>query len=261
MLTAVPERIDGLAVDVVGDGLPVTVLAHGLGGSSAETRPLAARLSGTRVLMTFRGHGSSDDLPGGWTYDALADDLLLVADAVRADRVCAVSLGAGALLRALVREPDRFVRLAFVLPAALDDARADGATARVRLLGDAIDAGDVEQVTSLLLAEVPPVWRDRRGIASLVGRRAASLCTRPAPRPAGPDAPLGDRAGLAAVHAPALVLAQQDDPLHAVDVARDLAAALPCSTLAVLPPSGVFWTASRDAQTLLADHLTPEPSS
>lgn len=257
--TLLPERVGGVAVDVVGTGLPVTVFAHGLGGSSAETRPLASRLTGTRVLMTFRGHGRSDALDdGGWTYDALADDLLAVADAVDADRACAVSLGAGALLRALTRQPDRFSRLACVLPAALDGDRPDGATLRVRLLGDAIDRGEQDTVTALLLAEVPDAWRHRRGVAALVGRRAAALCERPAPRPAAPERPVPDRADLAAVLAPTLVLAQEADPLHAVDVARDLAAALPHATLAVLPPAGVFWTASRTAQSLLAAHLTPE---
>ncbi len=250
------DRVGGVAVDVVGSGAPVTVFAHGLGGSSAETRPLAARLSGTRVLLTFRGHGRSDALPGGWDYDGLAADLLAVADATGADRACGLSLGAGALLRLLAGRPDRFARVALVLPAALDAARPDGATARVRLLGDAIDRRDVAAVAALLLAEVPPVWRERRGVSALLTRRAAQLCDRPAPRPASADRPVADRRVLAAVTAPALVLAQREDPLHSTDVARDVATCLRAD-LRVLPPAGVFWTAARDAQDALADHLTP----
>ncbi|MDP9436818.1 MAG: hypothetical protein M3P93_17170, partial [Actinomycetota bacterium] len=84
------------------------------------------------------------------------------------------------------------------------------------------------------------------------------LVERPAPRPAYEDRPLADRRVLRAVPAPALVLAQTGDPLHGVDVARDLAAALPCSELVVLPEGGVFWTAARRAQDALADSLTPE---
>lgn len=251
------DRVGGVAVDVVGSGLPVTVFAHGLGGSSTETRPLAARLTGTRVLLTFRGHGRSDALDGGWSYDALADDLLAVADATGADRVCALSVGSGALLRALSRDPHRFTRLACVMPAALDAARPDGATARIRRLGDAIDRGDAAAVTALLLEEVPPGQRDRRGVATLLARRAAQLCERPAPRPAGDDRPVPDRAVLAAVTAPALVLAQRDDPLHTTAVAADVAAALRTADLLVLPPGGVFWAAARQAQDALAAHLTP----
>jgi pimeloyl-ACP methyl ester carboxylesterase len=74
-------RVGGVAFTVVGEGSPVTVFAHGLGGSSAETRPLASRTGGTRVLLDFRGHGTSDPLVDGWDYDLLAEDLLAVADA------------------------------------------------------------------------------------------------------------------------------------------------------------------------------------
>lgn len=256
MSVVTADRVGGVAVDVVGSGLPVTVFAHGLGGSSAETRPLASRLTGTRVLLTFRGHGRSDALPGGWDYDGLAADLLAVADATDADRACGLSLGGGALLRVLARDSRRFRRVALVLPAALDAARPDGATERVRLLGDAVDRADVAAVTALLLAEVPAASRERRGVATLLGRRAAQLCERPAPRPASSDRPVPDRTLLAGVTAPALVLAQRGDPLHSTDVAADVAAALRAD-LRVLPPGGVFWTAAREAQDALAAHLTP----
>lgn len=253
----VTGRVAGVSFAVVGHGAPTTVFAHGLGGSATETRTVAARTPGTRVLLTFRGHGDSDALPGGWDYDALADDLLAVADETGADRAVGLSVGSGALLRAVSREPARFARLAFVLPAAIDAARADGATLRLRALGDAIDRGDVDAVAALLLDEVPAQTRSRRGVHTLVARRAAQLVTRPAPRPAGDDRPVRSRALLTAVTAPALVVAQAGDPLHGLDVARELQAALPCSTLLTLPPGGVFWTASREAQDALAVHLSP----
>jgi pimeloyl-ACP methyl ester carboxylesterase len=251
-------RVAGVSFAVVGHGSPTTVFAHGLGGSATETRTLAARTPGTRVLLTFRGHGDSDALPAGWDYDLLADDLLAIADATGADHAVGLSVGSGALLRALSREPARFARLGFVLPAALDAARPDGATLRLRALGDAIDRRDIDGVAALLLDEVPAQTRNRRGVHALVTRRAAQLVTRPAPRPVGDDRPLRSRRALAAVTAPALVVAQADDPLHSLDVARDLSAALPQSSLLTLPPGGVFWTASRQAQDAVARHLSEE---
>ena len=248
-------RVGGVAYTVTGTGSPVTVFAHGLGGSSAETRPLAARVAGTRVLLGFRGHGESEALPGGWDYDLLADDLLAVADTVGADCAVGLSLGTGALLRALSRDPARFARVAFVMPAAIDATRADGATLRLQRLGDAIDGGDVDGVAEILLGEVPPEVRDRRGARTLVRRRAEQLSSRPAPRPLGDDRPLLDRRLLSAVRVPALVVAQEGDPLHRLDVAQELAAALPDARLLVLPPGGVFWTAAREAQDALATHL------
>ena len=252
---ATDGRVRGVAFTVVGSGGPVTVFAHGLGGSSAETRPLASRTRGTRVLLDFRGHGASDALPDGWDYDLLADDLLSVADATGASQAVGLSVGSGALLRVLSRDPDRFERLAMVMPAALDEARADGATAAIRRLGSAIDAQDVDAVTELLLAELPEPVRARRGVRLLLGRRAAALVTRPAPRPLRPDRPVHDRAVLSAVTAPALVVAQEDDPLHALGLAVELTAALPDATLLALPAGGVFWTAGLQTANALAQHL------
>lgn len=252
-------RVGGVHADVFGSGSPVTVLAHGLGGSASETRPLASRLRGTRVLLEFRGHGRSDALPGGWDYDVLAEDLRAVADAVDATRAVGLSLGGGALLRVLATDPDRFERLAFVLPAAIDETRADGATLRLEALGAAIDRGDLDAVVDLLLTEVPTAIRDRRGTRLLLTRRAAQMLERTSPQPLKDDRPLHGRAVLRLVEAPTLVVAQAGDPLHRTDVAAELAAALPaCPGVLELPEGGVFWTAARQAQQALADHLTPE---
>lgn len=248
-------RVGDVAWSCLGTGLPVSVFAHGLGGSSSETRPLATRAPGTRVLLSFRGHGDSGPLPSGWDYDLLADDLRAVADETGATCAVGLSLGAGALLRVLSTDPGRFDRVAFVLPAAIDATRADGATLRLEALGDAIDAGDVDAVMEILMTEVPPAVRSRRGVALLVRRRAVQLAGRPAPRPLRDDRPLVDRAVLDDVAAPALVVGQAGDPLHRLDVAVELAGALPDARLVSLPEGGCFWTAAREAQDAVADHL------
>ncbi len=248
-------RVGEVAFTAIGAGHPVTVFAHGLGGSSAETRPLASKVPGTRVLVDFRGHGASGPLPDGWDYGLLAADLLAVADAVRAEAAVGLSLGAGALLRVLSGTPDRFSRVAFVLPATIDTTRNDGATARLDRLGDAIDAQDLDRVTAILMAEVPAVSRERRGVATLVRRRAAQLSSRPAPRPMQADRPVVDRALLARIRVPALVVGQDADPLHRLDVAAELAGLLPAGRLLALPEGGVFWTAARDVHHAIAGHL------
>ncbi len=248
-------RVRGVAYAVLGSGSPVTVFAHGLGGSLAETRPLATRVPGTRVLLSFRGHGESDPLPGGWDYDVLADDLRAVADATGAECAVGLSLGSGALLRVLTDEPDRFRRLAFVMPAGIDATRADGATLQLESLGDAIDAADAEAVTEILMRDIPGPVRERRGIRTLVARRAAQLATRPAPRPLHDDRPLRDRAPLQRIRVPVLVVGQEGDPLHRLDLAEELYRELPDARLLALPEGGVFWTASRQVQDALAEHL------
>lgn len=255
MTSLVDGLVQGVDFAVLGTGGPVTLFAHGLGGSRAETRPLAAGVPGTRVLLSFRGHGASDALLDGWDYDLLADDLRAVADHVGATACVGLSLGCGALLRVLRDEPDRFRRLAFVLPAALDSTRADSATMRLQLLGDAIDREDVDAVTELLLAEVPDELRTRRGVPLLVGRRAQDLVRRSAPVPRTSDRPLEDRSVLRRVTAPALVVAQADDPLHPAALADELAAALPHARQLHLPAGGVFWTAPGQVAAALTRHL------
>jgi pimeloyl-ACP methyl ester carboxylesterase len=259
-VVAAPTRVAGVEVSVVGSGLPVTVFAHGLGGSSVETRPLAVRTGGTRVLLTFRCHGASDAIEGGWTYDDLADDLAEVADAFGATRAVGLSLGAGALLRLLSRTPDRFERIAFVLPAALDESRDDLATARLLRLGEALVAGDEEHVVRMLLEEVPLQVRGRGGVRILVDRRARQMLGSTPPYPRGADAPLRDLTALPGVTAPALVIAQADDPLHPAAVASRLAGVLPHAELLLLQPGGVFWTETRRVQDALATHLATESS-
>lgn len=255
-----PTRVGGVDVSVLGTGLPVSVFAHGLGGSATETRPLALRTPGTRVLLTFREHGSSERIEGGWTYDDLADDLTQVADAFDATRAVGLSLGAGALLRLLTRSPNRFERLAFVLPAALDTTRDDFATARLHRLGAAIREGNQGGVVRLLMNDVPEQVRSRSGVRILVDRRAREMLTRTPPYPRGTEAPLAELTQLQRVSAPALVVAQRDDPLHPSAVARLLSDALPNATLLDLQPGGVFWTETRRVQDALADHLAPERS-
>jgi 3-oxoadipate enol-lactonase len=257
---ATPTRVGGVEVAVMGTGRPVTVFAHGLAGSAAETRPLALRTPGTRVLLTFRGHGSSDGIPGGWSYDDLADDLRSVADAFGATGAVGLSLGAGALLRLLSNEPDRFDRLAFVLPAALDETRDDLATERLLRLADAIIVGDEELVVQLLMDDVPAQVRHRGGTRLLVDRRAKQLLNTVPPHPKQPEAPLPGFISLEAVTAPALVIGQAGDALHPASVADRLAAALPSAELLQLEPGGVFWTATRTVQDALARHLVPESS-
>jgi pimeloyl-ACP methyl ester carboxylesterase len=54
------------------------------------------------------------------------------------------------------------------------------------------------------------------------------------------SAPLPDRAVLGAVTAPTLVIAQEQDPVHPVWVAEQLAESLPHARLEVLPPGGIL---------------------
>ncbi len=166
-------RVSGVEFVVFGSGDPVTVFAHGLAGSVSETKPLAMAVPGTRVLFHFRGHGNSAPLTNGWNYELLAEDLRTVADHVGATGACGLSLGSGALLRLLSHDPQRFDRLAFVMPAALNQQVSDGAVRRLADLRAAKESQDLAQMSASLLQDVPAHLRDLRVTQLLVGRRAA----------------------------------------------------------------------------------------
>ncbi len=182
-----------------GSGSPVTVVAHGLGATPGEARIPASGLPGTRVVVTLPSHGAAPDAPPGyWDYGRIAEDLATVP----ADHAIGVSLGAGALVRLLSEEPDRFRRVALLLPAVLDQPRP---------------AVTLQQLSDLTVG--PPAYvAERRAALSRLAAAAGQLPGQVA---------VADAAALAAVPVPVLVIAATNDPLHPEDVAKATANAFP----------------------------------
>lgn len=195
------------------------------------------------MLYDARGHGASPLPPGPFDYDVLGRDLEQVADACGGTRALGVSMGAGALLSLLARRPDRFERVVLVLPAALDRPRTDEAVRRLSSLADALDAGDAAAVEQQVRAEVPEDLRNLPGVAAYVRARTARLLASPgvavAVRALPDVVPVPDSSRLAAVTADVLLLAQDGDPLHPAQVARDLSALLPKARLVVFVRPGM----------------------
>jgi 3-oxoadipate enol-lactonase len=243
---------------VTGAGEPVTVFAHGLAGAIDETRPFGSGVRGSRAFLHFRGHGGSSSPETPWTYAALAAELTAVADHVHATRALGVSMGAGALLRAVADVPDRFDRLVLVLPATVDQPRRDPAVARMRQMAAHVESGDVEAVADLLRGEQPADVRDRRDVVVWARRQARRLAGTAVSRALHdlPDQhPLDDRTTLKAVQSPALVIGQRGDEAHPASVARELAEALPHAGLVMFDTGGVLWTHRRELREVIGAFL------
>ncbi|MEE3918702.1 alpha/beta hydrolase [Micromonospora sp. BRA006-A] len=256
-LVATPHGVS-LERLVTGTGDPGTVFAHGLGSGIATTRPFGSGVVGRRIFFQFRGHGRSDSPPGPWSYLDLARDLRAVADLSGATRAFGASLGAGALCRLLAESPERFERLVFFLPAVLDTPRGEVARARLTGLLDAVAEGDASALADAVSLELPPSVRNTpAGWAYLRQRLDQLLRDGLAPGLADlpAQAPLDDAGSLAAVTAPALVIAAAEDDLHPVAVAERLAAALPNATLHVYDRPGVLWTERADLRERLSEFL------
>jgi 3-oxoadipate enol-lactonase len=243
---------------VTGVGDPVTVFAHGLANGIATTRPFGSGVTGRRVFFQFRGHGRSDAPDGPWSYLDLARDLRAIADLSGATRAFGASLGAGALCRLLAESPERFERLVFFLPAALDQPRGPVARARLSELLSAVESGDASAVAEAVSTELPPAVRNTPAGWAYLRQRldhllrdglAAGLIDLPE------QAPLPDAGVLARVTAPALVIAVEGDELHPVEVAEQLATTLPRATLHRYDRPGVLWTERADLRSRISDFL------
>lgn len=251
----------GIAAVVTGSGRPVTVAAHGLGASVAETRPLLSGVSGTRVFYAARGH--CGDVPPPFTYADLGADLLAVADEHGATRALGVSMGAGALLSVLSRQPARFEKAVLFLPGALDSPRKDDAVRRFAALVSAVDARDLAGVQDFVRAEIPADLRNRA--AAYIDTRARFLLDSPgiavgvASLPG--VTPVADRSFLAVVATEVLVLAQEGDPLHPAQVARDVAAVLPTARLVVFDRPGVVLRERGRLRSLITDFFNDTESA
>lgn len=228
-----------LAVEIVGSGEPITLLAHGLTGSRRELELFPPFLPGTKVLFDFRGHGESGrPPPESYSMDHFAGDLEAVADAFEATAVAGVSLGGGATLRLLRRRPDRFSRLVFLLPARLE--RATEAHTRLLRTADLLESEGPEEAARIVVAEEAArgafeAFPTSRAYRLEAIRRMNSDGIPHAIRELLNDAAPSDEAALRRVTAPSLVVGQEGDPVHTADVARELAEWLPNSELVILP--------------------------
>ncbi|MEU8299393.1 alpha/beta hydrolase [Micromonospora sp. NPDC048909] len=243
---------------VTGAGDPVTVFAHGLGNGIATTRPFGGGVAGRKLFFQFRGHGRSDAPPGPWSYPDLARDLRAIADLGGATRAFGASLGAGALCRLLAESPDRFERMVFFLPAVLDRPRGEVARQRLTTLLEAVESGDASAVAEVVSVELPAAVRNTpAGWAYLRQRLDQLLRDGLAPGLAGlpEQVALPDVGVLGAVTAPALVIGCAGDDLHPVEVAEQLAAALPAATLHVYDRPGVLWSERADLRARISGFL------
>jgi 3-oxoadipate enol-lactonase len=241
-----------------GTGTPVTVFAHGVSASIPETRPLASGILGTRVFLHFRGHGASEALDDRYDYPVLAGDLRAVADATGATRALGVSMGSAALLHLLLDTPDRFERAVLFLPAILDQPRSDVGFERLERMADLIDAEEADELAAELAEDLPEDLRDRPHVERFVQDRAETLVgtqlgalMRVLPN----EVPLKDRAELARLTLPMLVIGQEGDEVHPASVAREIAEVLPNATLKVFTEGSALWDDRRALRGLLGEFL------
>jgi pimeloyl-ACP methyl ester carboxylesterase len=223
-----------LYCEVDGDGEPVTVLAHGLTNNRNELAPFTPLVPGTKVRFDFRGHGRSSSPATGYRFGDFARDVDAVANAFGATVAIGTSLGAGAIGNLVCRVPDRFERMAWLLPAGLD--RPFSLAGRYHAL-----AGDLEGAAPGEALEV--VLNDPRRAAEYLETPWRLDLDRVLWQHDDPDGlaraihgvvddwPIPDRELLRAVSIPTLIVCIEGDEIHPAELGRLLAELLPNAEL------------------------------
>jgi 3-oxoadipate enol-lactonase len=229
-----------LHVEIDGTGAPVTILAHGLTNSCMELAAFTPLVPGTKVRFCFRGHGhSGTPEPGHYRFEDFAGDVDAVATAFGATRAVGTSLGQGAITRLLATRPDRFERLVFVLPAALDVPLSDGTLADFDRTAGFLESLPRDRAVERILedsgrardyAERP--WL--RDVDMLLWQDLQPLGVARSIREVTRDVAIGDRELLRAVEAPTLVIAREGDAIHPAELARVLVGIMPNADLVML---------------------------
>ena len=264
MVGLAPPRTDTVAgphgpLEILtrGRGEPHTLFVHGLAGSITTTRPYAGVVPGRRTFVHIAGHGASTPAPHV-DYAALAQEVWAAADQVHAASVLGISMGAGAILNGLTTDPSRFRAVVLVLPAALDRPRADAAMDRFAGLARLLRTADADAVAQHLCAQEPPEvrasgqgrrWCRDQAERLAAGRADAALLGIPH------QVPVADATSLSAVRVPVLVLAQEEDPVHPVGVAREVTRSLPFAHLEVFGPGGHMWAHRERVRAIVGDFV------
>lgn len=235
-----------LHVEIDGDGEPVTVVAHGLTNNRNELAALTPFVPGTKVRFDFRGHGRSGAPETGYRFADFARDLDAVASAHGATRAVGTSLGAGAIANLLARDPGRFERTVWLLPAALD--LPFPWVERYEAMAAEFEGKGPEEALEAVLSRPERVAEYVRTPWKLELDRMLWEHEHPeglarAIREVIRDRPVTDRESLRAVTRPALIVCIEGDEIHPAELGHVLHELMPASELVVYPSQEALFAA------------------
>lgn len=212
-------------------GGPTLVFAHGLSGQGEQTRfGLAPLVDAGWTVVSFDQRGHADASPvldlSGYDPVAMGSDLWAVADAAGIDRcwIGGGSMGAATSFRAATIRPDRVEGLVHACPALSRNAHP--LVWMFDAFADQLRDGGIEAVIDSQTQLMRQLGAPEEAIERLEDLRAhdpASLETafRSVPRWILDDVP----SAFSGFAFPVIVIAWENDPIHPMSVANDVAAA------------------------------------
>jgi pimeloyl-ACP methyl ester carboxylesterase len=225
-----------------GEG-PDLVWGHGLSMNLVSDAEMAVlhweRIPVSLVRYDARGHGGSDSTPqlAAYRWSALARDQLALADALGiGDYVAAgASMGCGTALHVAVLAPERVRALVLVIPPTGWETRAAQA-AQWEQSAVIIEREGVEPVIAaraLLPLPDPYAGDDVRRKQQAANTRSWDPARLARVMRGAALADMPERAAVATIGAPVLILAWTGDPIHPESTARELAGLMPQAELHV----------------------------
>ncbi len=208
------------------------------------------------VLYDKRGHGLTEAPPGPYNIPVLADDLLALADHRGLARFAVVGLSIGGLIaqQVAIRAPERLTALVLADTAAQIgtteswNARIEAVTRNgLPGIADAVMQRWFTQAFHATQQDALAGWRAMLCATSATGYTAACAALR--------DADL--TAQIAAITAPTLVLAGDDDQSTPPDLVRATAARIQGARFELIPDCGHIPPAEQPARlaALIQSHL------
>lgn len=215
---------------------PVVVLSNSLGTTLDMWEPQAAVLAERHCVLRYdtRGHGQSDVPPGPYTIDALGRDVVALLDHLGIARAafCGLSLGGMTGMWLGVHAPQRITRLVLANTSACMDAPA------------AMDER-IAAVTAGGVAAIAPAVLGRWFTPAFAAREPARVAAVRAMLESSPAAgyvacchairAMDQRADVARIAVPTLVVAGTHDPSTPPAAGRFLAGRIPGARYVELP--------------------------
>lgn len=194
------------------------------------------------IAPDLRGHGESENIPGPYTMELLAEDLAALLDALEIRTkivLCGLSMGGYVALAFQRKYGDRIAAMVLTATRAAPDS-AEGKAARDQAAESAKKSG-IEPIIEGLLPKLlaPESYKDDPALVERLGEimRATSLegvlgalegmKVRPDARP-----------DLEKFEFPTLILHGQEDQIIPIQEAKDMQAALPRGRLQLIPRAG-----------------------
>jgi 3-oxoadipate enol-lactonase/4-carboxymuconolactone decarboxylase len=254
MSIVLASRVDGPA------DAPPLVLLNSIGSTTEMWTPvLAPLIEQFRVIrIDTRGHGDSPPSPAGAsvTIADLADDVLATLDSLGLERVAlaGLSLGGMVAMSMAVHHPSRVSRVALLCtsaqlgPARLWQDRA--AAVRADGMASIADAVVARWLTPGLAARDASLVAELRSMVTSIDAESYAQCSLAI-------AAMDQRADLARVAAPTLVIGGADDPATPPEHQQAIATAVPGSRLEIIDDAAHVITYEQPARVaaLLLDHF------